>query len=514
MSSPKEFEEKLKAVVDRVKKIDPDWGATASPTASPPSTLFATATATSAPSSNDDNKGDDTSKQNYADGGDDDSIPASTKNLKVPPKFIVTPPTKEMTGVSPFLTRLCATISADIYRNEDLTKEFNGIIDGDGGSYTAKGSGLTKPPEVLLYENNGIYDDTNPPVVVVVADQTMIIGWRGSHTIMDWVRDFGFFVGSSFRWSKVAKVVKVQGAYMSMVESFMVTNEEIIFKTIKERNITDLILTGHSLAGGVAQVGHLWIEGSMNQQFHSNSYASWEELNGTVTVRTIAFEAPMTTVYTPLQLGSADYAELSDGDKENADVNALGVEFLKRCGANMCTTCYGMDVVPRMYGQVEWGLDVIDNLISANENHPDANFLQKYAWKIAEYYLNKFIQKKEATATHMLESMVAPYVQCARSYQHIGKIIWYKDADTEPQVYIDDIPENGLCIADFHTPTTTSGIDGQSPSPPQPLPQFRTIAYIPSGNTVDEVVATISYNHLFIVFGPGLSLSWQSWFED
>jgi hypothetical protein len=117
--------------------------------------------------------------------------------------------------------------------------------------YNLADVGLTveTAPKVILYSNNGIYEVTNPPYSITIVDKTMIIGWRGSATIMDWVRDFGFYISSSFRWYNVGKVVKVQGAYLSMIEIFMVENESFILNTIKTNDITDLIFTGHSLAG-------------------------------------------------------------------------------------------------------------------------------------------------------------------------------------------------------------------------------------------------------------------------
>jgi len=78
----------------------------------------------------------------------------------------------------------------------------------------------------------------------------MILGWRGSTNFMDAVADLGFFVSSSYRWSKVAKVVKVQGSFMALLEEFMIENEKFILQAIEDYDITEIILTGHSLGGG------------------------------------------------------------------------------------------------------------------------------------------------------------------------------------------------------------------------------------------------------------------------
>ena len=44
--------------------------------------------------------------------------------------------------------------------------------------------------------------------------------------------------------------MKVQGGYMALVENLMTDNEDLILKTVHERNIKEIIWTGHSLAGG------------------------------------------------------------------------------------------------------------------------------------------------------------------------------------------------------------------------------------------------------------------------
>ena len=195
-----------------------------------------------------------------------------SKPLEVKPIFIKHLPPKEMTGMDPFYAQLCATISRDLYNTESKVDEF--YLDQ---GFELDRVGLKQAPEVILYDINGISEACNPPFAVVVAGTTMILGWRGSVTAMYWDRDFGFFTSSSFRWKNVAKMVKVQGPYMALVENCMIEHEDFILNEIKSRGITELILTGHSLGGGVAQVAHLWFEGSMTQSGTDNN-DPWKEL--------------------------------------------------------------------------------------------------------------------------------------------------------------------------------------------------------------------------------------------
>ena len=85
-------------------------------------------------------------------------------------------------------------------------------------------------------------------------------------------------------------------------------------------------------AGGVAQVAHLWFTGTMDPSIDPQPNP-WKDLKNEVglTVRTMSFEGPMTTVF----MRSDD----------NELLNQKGIDFINKCSANMCTTCYSMDVV-------------------------------------------------------------------------------------------------------------------------------------------------------------------------
>jgi hypothetical protein len=366
------------------------------------------------------------------------------------PSSIKHVPTKEMTGVDPLYTQLCATISADMYTIKTSSDNFALSTDG----YDFDEMGLSEPPKVLLVSNKGIYLETNPPYVICAAGSKMIIAWRGSETIMDWDRNFGFFPSSSSRWKNIAKVVKAQGSILSMVEDCFAENEDFILEEIKKRGITELILTGHSLAGGAAQVAKLYLEASMDSTL-SNDTNPWRELNGKLTVRSISFEGPMSTVFVKSQ---------------DEDLNSKGVEFLKHCSTNMCTTSFSMDPVPHMYGDYQFGFDLINDL--------EKETVSQY---LLTRELVKILLKKINTYGFDIIKSLVPIVE---KYQHLGKIICYENADSVPLVYIDD-------------PMDLFVIDGVMPPP-----QYRDIKYTP----VKKYVAnTLVYNHMFPVYGPGFT---------
>jgi len=145
-------------------------------------------------------------------------------------------------GIEEYYIKLCATISGCMYSSQPEGTDQFGILDTG-----YKAAGLDEPPKVLLYDEQ--FKATNPPFSVTVAGKKMILAWRGSYSVMDWVRDFGFYPASSFRWKNVVDVVRVQGSFLSCVESKLSTHQDFILQKIKEHGITEMLLTGHSLGG-------------------------------------------------------------------------------------------------------------------------------------------------------------------------------------------------------------------------------------------------------------------------
>ena len=79
----------------------------------------------------------------------------------------------------------------------------------------------------------------------------------------------------------------------------MATNGEKILKAIKESGVKQVVFTGHSLGGGVAQVAHLY------------ALSNWKEAHPDVAFRTLTFSAPMTFFFS-----EDEFDELEDTDKD------------------------------------------------------------------------------------------------------------------------------------------------------------------------------------------------------
>src|SRR5210317_1509081 len=104
----------------------------------------------------------------------------------------------------------------------------------------------------------------------------------------------------------------------------------------------------------------------------------WKDLKDEVglTVHTISFEGPMTTAF------------VKSGDDA---LNKKGIDFLNKCSANMCTTCYSMDVVPRLPGYLDFGLLMLENFLSDVENSEHG-----LIGKLEKSVLNHFLHSSQA----------------------------------------------------------------------------------------------------------------------
>lgn len=207
----------------------------------------------------------------------------------------------------------------------------------------------------------------------------------------------------------------------------------------------------------------------------------WQALKKEVglTVKTMSFEGPMTTVF----VKSAD----------NEELNKKGIDFLNKCSAGMCTTCYHMDVVPRMYGNLEFGLSMVENLLS------NLIFAKGVVGFVEKDVLEHFFHSAKALSIRSkaepIISLIDKDIVVATQFQHLGHVLYYDSPTSPPKVYIDN--PNGIL-------TDTEGKKVSQ------LPQFRDIKYVP---VETSVVEAMYYDHEYMIFGPGLCLNEQSWFE-
>jgi hypothetical protein len=139
---------------------------------------------------------------------EDDDEPSTERSKAMlltaaPAKVLIDFPSKDMTGVDANLLEVCATISDQISKAKK-SEDFK-LCDAN---HTA---------EVILFANHGeLLKDTVPPFVIVKSGDALILGWRGSTTIMDWTSDLTFAPVSSPRWSSVAPQIRCHSAYTAL----------------------------------------------------------------------------------------------------------------------------------------------------------------------------------------------------------------------------------------------------------------------------------------------------------
>lgn len=383
-------------------------------------------------------------------------------------------PTQEETGVSPDLCRVCATLSGQIYAATskesfqlDLEKKYKPDLE----------------VEITHFFNNGKLQETTPALAIAVTGQTMILVWcgtRGTANPMDIVFDANFAPLASSSWISVAPHVRCQGGILALVENYMCLYEDILANEVKSREIKDLILTGHSLGGGIAQVCHLYLQGKrLQHEGEQNHKSSWSQ---SLNMHTVAFAAPMTTV------------NLKRTDK-------VCKQFLQACenGANstMCNIIYSMDVVPRGYACIHYINEVLKGAIpELCDDIPVPSFV-KWAFG-AKSKLQELVDSVIKGNKDLISVMVL--------YRHIGKIIYYPDDRSLPLQLVDrgffykPLPNATL------TPRAVGAGAGDLAKSMPPSISLRDIEY------ERQSIAVLADMHNFLVgnnAGPGLAFQPQ-----
>uniref|UniRef100_A0A7S2URJ2 Fungal lipase-type domain-containing protein n=1 Tax=Attheya septentrionalis TaxID=420275 RepID=A0A7S2URJ2_9STRA len=300
-------------------------------------------------------------------------------------------PTKEMTGVEPEMSRLCATISSQLYTK---ASEDEFIL-----------STKDQKTEAFIYDDHGAFGDATPPFLAAITGDTMILGWRGTSSLADDLNDVACSPQSSLAWRKHAETIKAHGAFTSIVHNDIANHEESIIKKIKESGIKEIITTGQSLGGGVAQVAHLTLRAQIEDET-----SPWSALQG-VNVRSVAFCGPMTTV-------------LLDNASPETDA------FLEKLWDNSCNFVYKNDVVPRGYGYLSFIEDFVDNAQGDLIKKIPMNRILKKILDFQGKLENLVDSTKENESLSGLLGVLSQYI-------HMGNLIYYESEDAKPLVLKD-----------------------------------------------------------------------------
>jgi len=299
-------------------------------------------------------------------------------------------PTKEMTGVETHITRLCATVSEQLYNIRDGKKDAFMLNTDDHKT------------EVLLLDQQVGFESTNPTFGVVVSGDTMIIGWRGTDpsTVIDLLNDGACSPTSSLLWRKHKHTVKVQGAMASLVNNDLAKHEDMIIAECKKRGIKEIVTTGHSLGGGLGQIAHTTLRAQIQEET-----SPWSKMID-VNVRSVVFSAPMTTV-------------LINNASDETDT------FVDELNDNSCNLIFSNDPVPRAYGYLSFIEDYVENATAEVADKIPIPSAVKFAMQLKS--------KLEKGVDTVADSSIAQEIVTTLSkYVHPGNIVYYEDKDSKP----------------------------------------------------------------------------------
>jgi len=324
--------------------------------------------------------------------------------------YIKHAPKKDMSGVDEPILKLCASVAGQIYGCKSDVVSPKDHFD------------LPEGAEVIHFENHGEpYCNVTPHMVVVVTGTTMILGWKGTATPSDALSDFHMLPVTSTRWSKISKQIKVHGGFFSAIENDLTNLEEFLVKTMEkqEPKITEIITTGHSLGGGLAQVAQLCIQAALldKDSIWGKHKTNFEP---SLTVRNVAFSAPA-SISTP--------STVTDETKE----------FLNGIAAKSCNIVYGMDIVPRLIPPQRHFIDkAVNEILSKLPRSELIDALKlngilktvNMAVNVNQRILDAFNEQKTSETATCIQKVM-------RTFNHYGNILTYTDDSAEPVVYND-----------------------------------------------------------------------------
>jgi len=309
-------------------------------------------------------------------------------------------PTKEMTGISPDMTQLCATLSNRLYHATEIDELHVKTVDD-----------FEAVP--FIFDNGGAFNQTSSPFGVIISGKTMILGWRGTSGLIDQLNDVACAPQSSMIWRKHAETIKAQGAMTSVAADDLVTHENDIIKKIIDDGITEIITTGHSLGGGVAQVANLILSAQIEDE--ASPWHKIIEKNSNILIRSMCFEPPMTTVL------------VAKEEKKNPESEAFVESLISRS----CLTVFGNDPVPRSYGYLTFLEDFARNCeaeIASDKLHIPMVAQEMFHLRGK---LNDIVDEK--TDNNEFRWLMA----VGSKYVHLGNIIHYEDKDAMPRILQD-----------------------------------------------------------------------------
>jgi hypothetical protein len=179
------------------------------------------------------------------------------------------------------------------------------------------------------------------PVLSIIVGDKLYIAWRGSGEISDFITDLNAYVVASGFWYESFPHIGVHSGMHSIIhDQFVRGLHDRVLLLVNDHEIKEVIFTGHSLGGGIAQIALMAVMGLLKGK-------SREEYSGLSKVKVTckAFAAPMVFHY-------------KEGDLSYEENRAIS-EFKN----NAIIWVYDQDPVPRMPGHLDFWQPAVRHII-------------------------------------------------------------------------------------------------------------------------------------------------------
>mmetsp|Transcript_16677 Transcript_16677/g.47880 ORF Transcript_16677/g.47880 Transcript_16677/m.47880 type:complete len:530 (+) Transcript_16677:458-2047(+) len=334
---------------------------------------------------------------------------------------MVEPPPENKTGVDPAILQIAACLSQQIY---DATDETYFHLEATAGDAEMRKG------EVHIFNSHGSLNPAIPAFAVASVGTTLILGWRGTNQILDFINDAAFAPVVSRELVDAATGIRSHAMFSACVGSALRVHEDEIISLIEEKSIDTIVFTGHSLGGALAHVAHLFIQASIGiqdepdepEQGGFEGSVPWKKtlshLKEPLKLKTVSFAAPMSTI------DRENVLDRFDEFMHNIQADTL-LEVVSSNSVNFVFSC---DVVPRAYGHIFYINDVIRAIgPELVRNHVS----QKLS----------FFDYDEKISTAVIDFILArtePLVDVAASFRHYGALLYYGDLSTTTPTEIED----------------------------------------------------------------------------
>jgi len=335
------------------------------------------------------------------------------------PRTLKSAPKKTKTGVElpvisesvdGLLLQTLATVSSKMYEESLMT-----VYEPEDGAMSMEADGALilfrealKPYGAVMdgsvLDWHGKSEAAIPPFVALVVKPEngapiLILAWRGSVKALDWINDAAFSPTLSTRWSGETKDIHAHGAYVNLVEHTLSSHEDAIVDLIEKHKVERAFFTGHSLAGGMANIAHLVVRGQLKK-----AGSPWARLDGRVTWLACTFAAPQTIVR--LYKSAEDKPQLII-DLDESSYNVV----------------YGCDAVPRAPAMLNFIGELMETVV------PKVIADKIPAWGILKWSFRA--EKKAGAAVDGAISRLEKdgLVEVMSHFTHLGAVVYKGPTD-------------------------------------------------------------------------------------